>query len=107
MLRMVRLPASEFIRQVRRIALIIALGLVSGHPTSARDVDSETAAIRAAILADIERQKIELALTKIKSSQTPKDLEFACKDLLNIRETQDNCSATCRHHRDRCNERGY
>ncbi len=56
-----QLSASEFIRQVRMIGLIIALGLVSGHPTSARDVDSETAAIRAAILADIERQKIELA----------------------------------------------
>ena len=44
MLRMAGLPASEFIRQVRMIGLIIAFGSVSGHPTSARDVDSETAA---------------------------------------------------------------
>jgi len=41
MLRMAGLPASEFIRQVRMIGLIIAFGSVSGHPTSARDVDSE------------------------------------------------------------------
>jgi hypothetical protein len=92
---------------------LISIGaamVVSGHPAGALDYgsrdyyDSQTAAV---MRAEIERQKIELALIKIKASQTPKDLEFACKDLLNIHETQDNCSMTCRYHRDRCNERGY
>src|SRR6266446_6208059 len=96
-----------------RVALAVLavslIGLVSVHPADARDdglrdyYDSQTAAI---MRAEIERQKIELALIKIKTSQTPKELEFACKDLLDIRESQDNCSATCRYHRDRCNERG-
>ena len=59
------------------------------------------------IPAEIERQKIELAIIKIKAAKTPQEIDSACRDLLDIRETQENCNATCRAQRDWCSERRH
>ena len=59
------------------------------------------------IPTEIERQKIELALTRIKAAQTPKEIDLACRDLLDIRGPEANCNATCRAQRDWCSERHH
>jgi hypothetical protein len=59
------------------------------------------------IPAEIERQKIELAIIKIKGAKTPLEIDAACRDLLDIRESQENCNATCRAQRDWCTERHH
>jgi hypothetical protein len=59
------------------------------------------------IPAEIERQKIELAIIKIKSAKTPIEIDAACRDLLDIPENQVTCNATCRLQRDWCTERRH